>query len=100
MKERDYFKKLSVIEDEHRERIKKLDTAYVKKHSKFKIGDTITDGRNTIIIDGISALVHDRFIPEAYYRGVYLTSRGKCNAKGYHCSVYGNEAKLVKKAVA
>lgn len=72
----EYAQRKAEIEIKYKKEMKELNKKYALSNSTYQIGDTITDGNHTLIINDIRA-DYRRFFPSCRYYGVELRKDGK-----------------------
>lgn len=96
MTEAEYKDQLKLLDSSFHNAKLKLANEFVNGNAKFKIGDTIKDGRYAFVIDEINIYL-SYGLPVPVYRGFELkkdlTPRKDKNRVG----IYGDNAELIKK---
>jgi hypothetical protein len=86
MTKEEYKKELEKLDIEYASKRKKLHNYFAITNNSVNIGDIITDGETTIIVDKIKIIMSASGFPTCQYKGVKLTKAGnvsKNRKRGY-----------------
>jgi len=93
-----YKAKLKQIEKDFETSKYALYQEYALSNAKFKIGDTIKDGRWAFVIDKITTSKYFD-LPEPVYHGFELKKDLTPKKSMERVTIYGNKAELIKSAL-
>lgn len=100
MTEQEYRQAVKELKYEYNAKMRALSRVYVTDDAKFRSGDIITDGVNTILVDELRFNTPRLFsddLPTYYYEGDGLTKQIKRLKSGERRRVYSHNATLVRK---
>ena len=93
MTQKELENKISEIKRDCKEREMATYRQYVKENAKYKIGDIVTDGRDTIRIATISFHLIGTCSPSIFYYGPKLTKSGEPFKDGSLSAVFESQIK-------
>lgn len=89
-------KKLAAVDEEATRKKRDVYAAYVGENAKYKAGDIITDGEDTIKVERISMNVYGELQVYIYYGGPKVKRNGEPVKSGRKAVVYESGAKLIE----
>ena len=100
MTEQEYRQAVKELKYEYNAKMRALSRVYITGDAKFRAGDIITDGVNTILVDELRFNTPPLFstdLPVYYYEGDGLTKRLKRLKSNERKIVYAHNATLIRK---